>query len=183
MHPASDTRYRHGCATARDYVLATQQPDGFWLDKWHASPYYATNYAVSALDHFGGAIGEGAVSQAVEWVLDTQGRDGSWGMWCPTIDETAHAMHLLLSLDPKKDRPEPRLKEALRHGADFLAACWDATPNDSVHMPLWVGKELYAADRIIRALALSVLHRYRLESEPSADPGRRISYTDNGAMP
>ncbi|MBN1259901.1 MAG: hypothetical protein JXB35_04390, partial [Anaerolineae bacterium] len=64
----------------------------YWMDKWHASPYYPTAHAVIALmgnDH-------DLARSAVEWILETQRADGTWGHYdVPTAEETAYCLQAL----------------------------------------------------------------------------------------
>ncbi|MGW2324885.1 hypothetical protein ACWC5C_03855 [Streptomyces sp. NPDC001700] len=152
--PAPARRYAAGLDKARAFLLATQRADGAWDDKWHSSPCYATYCAALALHTHGGTDARPAVERAAQWITATQHDDGSWGVWCPTLDETAHALHLLLSLG------RPAHREAIHRAAAFLAQARDAGPADPVRTPLWHGKELYEPPRIIDALIASVLHRY-----------------------
>jgi hypothetical protein len=41
--------YTSSAAKARNFLLSAQHEEGFWSDKWHASPLYATSCAVFAL--------------------------------------------------------------------------------------------------------------------------------------
>ena len=63
----------------------------FWLDKWHASPYYATTQAVAACSGYT----EDLVKNAIHWILATQNKDGSWGYYMPTAEETAYCIQAL----------------------------------------------------------------------------------------
>ena len=46
-----------------------------------------------------------AVARSVAWLLDLQRRDGSWGIWGATAEETAYALHLLVPCCPPGFRP------------------------------------------------------------------------------
>ncbi|WP_163567234.1 terpene synthase family protein [Fodinicola feengrottensis] len=61
-----------------NWLVDQQQADGSWLDKWHASPYYATAVCVRAVKS---ADRDEPIRRASRWVLDTQRDDGSWGVW------------------------------------------------------------------------------------------------------
>jgi squalene cyclase len=58
--------------------------------------YYATACCAAALGSYGGVTAQPTLRKAVEWVLDTQRADGSWGRWTGTYEETAYAVHILL---------------------------------------------------------------------------------------
>jgi halimadienyl-diphosphate synthase len=153
--PGCDARYHSGRAKARRYLLATQRADGSWADKWHASPYYATNCAALALSHCADAPAQDASLRALRWILATQRDDGAWGQWLPTLDETAHALQLMLCLAPAGPGYLP-CGEAIRRGCAFLTAARQPPPADPARMPLWHSKELYEPERIVHALTLSV---------------------------
>ncbi|MFN8528663.1 MAG: prenyltransferase/squalene oxidase repeat-containing protein [Anaerolineae bacterium] len=117
----------------------------FWFDKWHVSPYYATSHAVIA------AAGylDGLVEDAVNWMIDTQNEDGSWGYFMPTAEETAYALQALVVWHRNGHEVPP---EILARGAAWLESRVDA-PNP----PLYIGKCLYLPVLIVRATILSAL--------------------------
>ncbi|MFI7000245.1 hypothetical protein [Nocardia sp. NPDC050175] len=129
-----EAHIQRGLATATGYLLETQSVDGFWLDKWHASPFYATAAAVFALRTVSDPAAARAVERAISWTCAQQREDGSWGRWSGTREETAHAVSILVDTD--------RLA-AVRAGADFLRHA------PSIETPLWHGKELYEPTRIV----------------------------------
>lgn len=155
-HP--DPRSRH--IATRDkvasWLCATQEVDGRWLDRWHASPYYATACAALALDRFGGPDAAGAVRRAARWVLDTQRADGSWGQWDGTAEETAYAIQILL-LVRQGGENEEHLRAAAR-GRDHLLRSGVGQSGDLEGPPLWHDKDLYRPAAIVRAAVLAALH-------------------------
>jgi halimadienyl-diphosphate synthase len=134
------------------YLLAAQHPDGYWTDKWHASPLYATSCVLIALTDHGGTAAAPAVRRATDWILQSQREDGAWGIWTSTLEETAFALTALRD----SPVPSPRIQEAMTRGCAFLAASETAGPEDPVRTPLWQGKELYEPHRIVQAAILSV---------------------------
>ena len=126
------------------YLSDTQEPDGSWWDKWHASPYYATTCCAQALHRTGGS--SPMVRRAVDWVLATQRSDGSWGRWTGTAEETAYAVLLLLSCAPE----DSRAREAALSASRFLRDTDD-------HPPLWHDKDLYTPIAVVRAARLAAL--------------------------
>jgi halimadienyl-diphosphate synthase len=138
-----------------------QISDGSWIDRWHASLYYATSCCVLALDRFGRtgqaarAVGP-AVDRAVAWVLGTQRPDGSWGRWAGTTEETAYAMHVLLGTRRAR---EPQVVEAAARGHAYLVAAADE-PGPA----LWHDKDLYRPAAIVRAYIIGALHLARSAS-------------------
>jgi hypothetical protein len=142
-----------------------QTSDGPWIDRWHASLYYATSCCVLALDRFGrsGPAARAvtpAVDRAVAWVLDTQRPDGSWGRWTGTTEETAYAMHVLLGT---RRTPDGRTERAVARGRAYLLETVDA-PGPA----LWHDKDLYRPGAIVRAFTIAALHL-------ASDRGPRLS--------
>jgi halimadienyl-diphosphate synthase len=120
-----------------EWLRDMQEPAGNWLDKWHASPYYATACAVNALQ---------GNEKAVDWVLGTQHADGSWGRWEGTYEETAYAIRVLA-------HSQRDVTRAISRGAKFLQE-W----GDRAHPPLWHDKDLYTPTRIVQAEGMAALH-------------------------
>ena len=144
-----------------------QRSDGSWLDRWHASPYYATVCAALALHGFGGPESAAAVDRAVRWVLATQRPDGSWGHWAGTTEETAYAVQLLLLTRPAEELPD-EYRRAAERGCDHLAR-YPARPDDP---PLWHDKDLYQPTAVVRAATLAALHlgHRHLGGRPRMEP-------------
>ncbi|MFC5752169.1 prenyltransferase/squalene oxidase repeat-containing protein [Actinomadura rugatobispora] len=136
-------------------LCAEQQADGSWLDRWHASPYYATWCCTLALQHYGGPGATDAVRRARRWVLSTQRPDGSWGRWEGSAEETAYALQILL-LTP----PDPgETGESAPRGYRFLLPSADDLAKGHVSGPaLWHDKDLYLPSAIVRGAVLAALH-------------------------
>lgn len=132
----------------RDW-LVEQQTDGAWTDKWHASPYYATERCVRALLGHDGPGTRQAIQTAVDRVLASQHDDGTWGVWGGTAEETAYAVKILLA-DPASS-VRPGWHTVLQRAAHVLDD-WDTR-----HQPpaLWHDKTLYAPTAMIRAEVLA----------------------------
>ncbi|MFE3193785.1 hypothetical protein ACFXHA_32615 [Nocardia sp. NPDC059240] len=145
-------------ATVRALVEA-QRSDGHWDDRSVASPYPPTAAAamalVRALEVEFSADALLAVSRALAWLLATQRRDGSWGIWHSTTEETACAVHALGSCtNPAAERV---VAAALRRAHIFLADSFDSAVTDSVRTPLWHYKDLGSPLRIERLYTLTAL--------------------------
>ncbi|MFI9825867.1 prenyltransferase [Streptomyces sp. NPDC052013] len=141
-------RARNRVAT---WLREQQSPEGFWTDKWHASPYYATACCALALDRCDSQASDSAVKSAIDWVINTQRADGSWGRWHGTVEETAHAVRILLGTR-SQTAGIAAMAAALR-GCVFLKDTQDLTD----HPPLWHDKDLYLPLAIVQASRLAAL--------------------------
>lgn len=146
--PEDGGRYGSALRTAAQWLLDAQHRDGYWLDKWHASPYYATLCCVQAL-----AVAEApapALRRAARWVTGTQRADGGWGLWHSTAEETAYALLILA-----QDTEDPSSRAATLRGRAFLLhACASGPPRTS----LWHDKDLYMPVRVVRGACVAALH-------------------------
>jgi halimadienyl-diphosphate synthase len=117
----------------------------FWIDKWHSSAYYPTAHAILACAGFANDF----MKESVEWILSTQNKDGSWGTYISTAEETAYAMQALAVWNQKVARIP---KGALRNGARWLQEHMDQP-----YPPLWIGKCLYNPYLVIRSAVITAL--------------------------
>lgn len=174
-------RYAIAVGKLSAWLRGCQRADGSWMDRWHASPYYATACCALALEDYGGEGAAGAVRGAVRWLLDTQREDGSWGRWAGTAEETAYALQTLLLTDPSArpgsaDGPAPpgpvpaspadpvggeRRARAVERGYRSLldSVTERGAPIDAP--ALWHDKDLYVPGAIVRAAILGALHLAR----------------------
>jgi halimadienyl-diphosphate synthase len=151
-------RYRATIRKVAAWLCEQQEADGSWNDRWHSSPYYGTVCCAPALAEFGGPESAAAVDRAVEWVLDTQRPDGSWGWWESTAEETAYAVQILLLA---RRTPDARVAEAARRGGDHLRIVTGASGTVTSFPPLWHDKDLYAPFTIVQAAVLAALYLTR----------------------
>lgn len=145
------------------FLLRHAHPDGYWRDKWHASPLYATSCAVIALAECVTAETNAALDKALQWVLDSQHvQSGGWGMLgdC-TAEETAYALMVLFCLQDHRDTGKKNhVASALSRGMTYLRQ--HAEPPQGSMMKrssLWIAKELYTPSRVVEVAILSVLRR------------------------
>ena len=122
------------------YLEREMHPRGFWVDKWHISPYYATSHAVFALCEVDPCLGEKAVS----WILKSQNENGLWGENEGTLEETACAVQALTYYHQHVERID---MEVISRAVSALnLASFTLSPSD---LPdLWMGKVLYTPVRI-----------------------------------
>jgi halimadienyl-diphosphate synthase len=131
--------------TILSFLQKAKGSNPYWVDKWHISPYYTTAHAIIACADFAKEV----VEEAVQWILQTQNIDGSWGMYLPTAEETAYAMQALWVWNEKVARVP---KGALQDGARWLRQHMDPP-----YPPLWIGKCLYNPNLVIRSAVISAL--------------------------
>lgn len=117
----------------------------FWADKWHSSPYYATAHAVIAC----AGLANDLVAESVQWILSSQNRDGSWGTYLSTAEETAYAIQALWVWDQKVAKVP---KSVFKNGARWLREHMEQP-----YPPLWIGKCLYNPSLVIRSAVISAL--------------------------
>ena len=127
------------------FLAKTQTLRMFWFDKWHASPYYTTAHAIIAC----AGLEDGLLEDAVYWMLTTQNRNGSWGYYMPTAEETAYCLQALAAW---KQQGGDVPVEVLRRGA-----AWLTEHADPPYPPLWIGKSLYCPVLVVRSAILSAL--------------------------
>ncbi|MDQ7905579.1 prenyltransferase/squalene oxidase repeat-containing protein [Phytohabitans sp. ZYX-F-186] len=150
--PSLKERYARAIEKVTLWLAGQQSTVGAWVDKWHASPYYATACCAVSLHRYGtGPHAAAAVARAREWVVGTQRADGSWGRWEGTPEETAYALQILLLTAGGADSAAPW---AAARGYSYLRATFGRQP----HPPLWHDKDLYVPVAIIRAEILAALH-------------------------
>ena len=127
----------------------------FWWDKWHASPYYVSAAALSALH----GIADDLARSRFKWILRTQNEDGGWGyLERSTAEETAYCLEALLFWDRNVERVDPA---RLDMAANYLKRHM----YDSSYVPLWIGKSLYTPYFPVKAAILSALFDYASWSE------------------
>ncbi|MER7849878.1 prenyltransferase/squalene oxidase repeat-containing protein [Kitasatospora sp. NPDC096077] len=163
LRPDAGPGHRPRIHQLSEWLVDVQQPEGHWHDKWHASPYYATERCVTALARHGGDRAGAAVDAAATWTLNTQREDGSWGIWGGTAEETAYAVQILLCASARSRRP--RHDQALDRAALFLEST--AAPGHR-HPALWHDKTLYAPGAMIEAEVLAARELLRARHD-SAD--------------
>lgn len=147
------------------WLCDQQHSDGSWHDRWHVSPYYATACCALALSDFGVGEARAAVSRAVDWVVQNQRPDGSWGLWEGTAEETAYALHVL-SLARSESRHA--IERAVADGREHLrrAALLPHRP------ALWHDKDLYLPTVVVEAEIVAALHLTRSAPRRSGPPIR-----------
>ena len=127
------------------FLQRTQTIQTFWFDKWHASPYYPTAHAIIA----SAGCDDEMIDDAIYWMLATQNKDGAWGYYIPTAEETAYCLQALVTW---KQQGHPVPAEQLQRGA-----AWLAEHAEPPYPPLWIGKCLYCPEMVVRSVVCSAL--------------------------
>jgi len=137
-------------------MLSSQIYESYWIDKWHASPYYATAHVLLALM----GMQEPLLAEchnSIEWLVHTQRSDGSWGFFdWGTVEETAYALLALLHYHRRVKAVD---EEVLKRGAVYLYHCM--AQKGLTHPELWIAKSLYAPKNIVKAAILAATNLYQ----------------------
>jgi len=138
------------------FILADRVFDTYWVDKWHASPYYATMHVLVGISRAVPSILD-ECHRAIEWIVHTQRDDGSWGFFDQgTVEETAYALTSLLCCSRRFSVE----KDLLRRGAAYLYGETEGCRDGCEYPPLWIGKPLYVPRGVVRASVLAALALY-----------------------
>lgn len=143
---------RETCNKLIDLLLSRRNLQGFWVDKWHASPLYPTSRAMRALTATAMRSADELVGSCVAWLVQTQRRDGSWGFFdAGTPEETAYAIQGLnaaaragLAMD----------RDVIVRASAYLDSIHDDAIYDQ-HPKLWIAKGLYGPRQVIRSAVIS----------------------------
>jgi halimadienyl-diphosphate synthase len=131
----------------------------YWTDKWHASAYYATSHALVTLAH-PSILSSPLVPvyrRAVDWLIHTQRKDGSWGFFEQgTVEETAYALIALLHCL----EVAPVDKGVLQQGAIYLTQECQEQKGEPTYPELWLAKSLYSPYDIVHSAVLAAMLLY-----------------------
>jgi len=127
------------------FLLETRKAEGYWFDKWHASPYYPTAHAIITLAGYQDDL----AIPAVDWLLKTQRKEGSWGSYFASAEETAYCLQALLIWHLSGKRvPTDKIRQAVS---------WLEDHAGKPYPPLWIGKCLYSPELVVHSAVLSAL--------------------------
>jgi halimadienyl-diphosphate synthase len=128
-----------------NYLTKMRVKGAYWFDKWHLSPYYTTAHAIIALS----GLADQIVSPAIDWILQTQNPNGSWGYQLPSAEETAYCIQALKIWRQHGGKiPKDVMKNAI---------AWLEGNSEPPYPPLWIGKGLYIPELVVRSVILSAL--------------------------
>ena len=131
--------------TVKTFLANARTNGSYWGDKWHISPYYTTAHAIIACVEHDPSLAE----PAVKWLIETQDKNGGWGHYLPTTEETAYALQGL-AIWKRCGGNVPQ--EILTRGKTWLEAHMD-----DKQPFLWIGKSLYEPTLVIRTAIQSAL--------------------------
>lgn len=128
------------------FLRNSRHKDGYLVDKWHISPYYITAHTVIAAMKYDRYL----CQDAIDWMLRTQNRDGSWGSFgFSTAEETAYCIQSLILWD--------RMRGKVPNQQIQLAVNWLEKHANGPYPPLWISKALYCPDLVVRASIATAL--------------------------
>jgi halimadienyl-diphosphate synthase len=132
------------------HYLRSNRIDGkYWQDKWHTSPFYATDRVLHGMT----GVDDEVVRTAVEWMLAEQHENGSWGVTDGTAEETAYALDALLTAQKSDPGVAAITGDSVQRGSTYL---WEAFGLEDLPS-LWVGKALYTPHKVVRAAIIGAL--------------------------
>ncbi|MBU7030921.1 MAG: hypothetical protein HXS53_00180 [Theionarchaea archaeon] len=129
------------------FLEKEMQPGGFWLDKWHISPYYTTSHAIIALSDTCPSL----ASRGISWILNSMNPNGTWGSNGGTLEETAYAIQALMYYHHHVEHVN---LEFIHQATHMLQSrkCHSLLGNPP---ELWIGKVLYTPIRVVLSVVAS----------------------------
>jgi protoporphyrinogen oxidase len=82
----NQTEYSKDIEVNTKYLIKNQEGDGSWLSYWIPNPYYSTYLVLRVVDD------SGPTQKALQFIIDTQNSDGSWGEGSEKALSTASAV-------------------------------------------------------------------------------------------
>ncbi len=138
------------------FLKKKMNPEGFWVDKWHVSPYYSTSHALCTLCDVDPSLAEKAVS----WTLKYQNENGMWGEQGGTLEETAYAVQALMYYH----RHVGRIDLARLFQPVAVLNCKGFVPLSAPLRDLWISKVLYTPIRVVWSSVASAQFMVRAEN-------------------
>jgi halimadienyl-diphosphate synthase len=161
--PASEqTVWAGSISKLVEFLYGARCKDGFWHDKWHVSPFYATTCSVLALSQCSEPSVRSRLVPTIEWILEANSEsDGGWGVGdSSTLEETAYALQALLAVpDPALSPHRARHDLVVARGRHYLRERLDECMlNHGIDLPrMWRGKELYTPARVVLSAILAAV--------------------------
>jgi prenyltransferase beta subunit len=128
------------------FLYQEQKEHSHWIDKWNISPFYCTGQAIEAI----GELDSKLTEKAVDWILDSQNIDGSWGLNDGTQEETSYAVLALLWYHLNIEKIDTSI---INSGLNYLENNYQ---NDD-YPELWLGKGLYCPFNVVKASIIAAM--------------------------
>lgn len=132
------------------FIRNQRRAGGYWLDKWHTSPYYITSHAIIALRGYADDL----CSDAIDWMILTQNDKGAWGYYgIPTAEETSYCIQAL--------RIWQRYGGKVSEGIITQGAQWLSENDQPPYPPMWISKALYCPELVVQSVIACALELAR----------------------
>lgn len=129
-----------------NFIYKTRHKDGYLVDKWHISPYYITAHMVIAAMKYDRYL----CQDAIDWILRTQNRDGSWGSFgFSTAEETAYCIQALILWKRSGGKV---LEQQIKQAVDWLEK-----HANGPYPSLWISKALYCPELVVQSCIFAAL--------------------------
>lgn len=127
------------------FLRRSMQKDAYWFDKWNASPFYTTAHAIISLVGMDDVLAQNAIN----WILENQRTDGSWGYYNSSAEETAYAIQALCVWK--------RYGGVVSEDTLVKGSQWLRRNSEPPYPYLWLAKTLNYSEWIVRAEILCAL--------------------------
>lgn len=145
LYSAGFTKYDRPVQKILNYLSKSRIDGCKWTDKWHFSPYYITSHAIIMFSRYGIDLGQ----DSVDWMIESQKEDGSWGYQFSTAEETAYCLQALVAWQQAGyDVPIETILRGYK---------WLKDHADQPVPPLWTAKCLYSPVLVVQSTILSAL--------------------------
>jgi halimadienyl-diphosphate synthase len=145
LKQAGLAQHHHAVQKILHFLRQKRVLESFWFDKWHSSPYYATGHGILASCEYDREM----AAAAVDWIVNTQNNDGSWGFFIPTAEETAYCLQALCFW--------VRCGGKVNTNIITAGAAWLEEHAEMPYPPLWIGKCLYSPYLVVQSAVMSAL--------------------------
>jgi len=129
------------------FLERNQIANKYWIDKWHISPYYITAHIIIAALEYNKEL----CQKSIQWMIDTQKSDGSWGSFgFSTAEETSYCLQALIIW--QRNFRGSNLKNKI-----IIGTRWLEQHLGDPYPALWISKALYCPDLIVKSSILTAL--------------------------
>jgi len=125
--------------------LETEKLNTFLVDKWNLSPFYTSSHYIIACARYKNIKAQ----QTIDWILENQRPNGSWGYFAPAAEETAYCLQALSIWQSTIGNIPVGAIQSMRK--------WLVEHLDPPYFPIWIGKGLYSVEFVARSAILSAV--------------------------